>query len=91
MQQGPQELKGSLRQRTLFAGTDQGAVGDHVWQEALVQHGLQELQGSLRLCTLSAGTNQGITGDPVWQAALVQHGLQELQGLSAAAHPFRRH
>ena len=53
MQHCLQELQGSLRQRTLFAGTDQGAVGDRIWQEALVQHCLQELQGSLRQNTLS--------------------------------------
>ena len=60
------------------AGTDQGAVGDPVWPEALVHHCLEELQGSLRLCILSAGTDQGALGDPVWQDALVQHCLEEL-------------
>ena len=32
----------------LFAGTDQRVVGDHVWQEALVQHCPEEFKGSLR-------------------------------------------
>ena len=60
MQQCLQEFKGSLLQPTLLSVTDQGVVGDPVWQEALVQHCLEEPQGSLQLFTLSAGTNQGI-------------------------------
>ena len=45
---------------TKALSTDQVAVGDPVWQAALVQHCLEEPQCSLQLFTLSAGTNQGI-------------------------------
>ena len=38
--------RAEFRHRTHSASTDQGAVGDHVWQEALVKHCLQKLQGS---------------------------------------------
>ena len=64
----------------LIAGTDQVAVGDHVGQEALVQHYLQEFKGALLQHTLLAGANQSVVGDPVGQEALAQHCLQELQG-----------
>ena len=52
------EFKGALLQRTLLAGIEQGPVGDHVWQEALVQQCFQEIKGSLLQRTLSAGTDQ---------------------------------
>ena len=60
-----EELRGSPRLCTLSAGTDQVAVGDPVWQEALVPHYLEGLQISLRLCTLTADNYQSIVGDPV--------------------------
>ena len=45
-------LQGSLRQSALFAGTDPRVVGDHIWQEAVVQHYLEEFKDSLRQCIL---------------------------------------
>ena len=65
---------------TRFAGSDQSAVGDHVRQEAVVQHCLQELQGSLRQRSLLAGTDHDAVGDHVWQEALGQDCLQEFKG-----------
>ena len=60
MQPPLQEFKGSLRQRSLLAGTDHDAVGDHVWQEALGQDCLQEFKGSLRQRTLLAGMTKAL-------------------------------
>ena len=52
------EFKGALLPRTLLAAADHSAVGDHVWQEALVQQCFQEFKGALLPHTLSACTDQ---------------------------------
>ena len=44
-----EELQGPLWLHALFAGTDQGSIGNGVGQQALLQHCLEELQSPLAL------------------------------------------
>ena len=72
----------------------QNAVGDPIWQEALVPHWCSPGRPTTSKLPLpatnrgspcngcwpiSAGTVQSAVGDPIWQEALVPHWLEELQ------------
>jgi len=71
-------LKNTLWLFAVFAGTDQGTVGDYVGHKALPLHVPECLQGPFQLRPFLACTDKGVVRDYVGNHTLPLHYLKDL-------------
>ena len=74
-----EKAQGLLWLLALLAGTDQGAVRDHIGYYAVLPHLLKYLQGLLWLLALLAGADQGIACNCIRNDTSLGHALKCLK------------